>query len=114
MLGLYPEIHPHSHYHFAVDEPHQLYVEESGNPHGIPVVFLHGGPGAGTQSWHRRFFDPEVYRIVLFDQRGSGQSTPHATLEGNTTIDLIADMEKLRQHLCIEKWLCLAVLGVQR
>jgi proline iminopeptidase len=105
VLGLYPEIHPHSHYHFAVDEPHQLYVEESGNPNGIPVVFLHGGPGAGTQSWHRRFFDPEVYRIVLFDQRGSGQSIPHAALDGNTTIDLIADMEKLRLHLGIEKWL---------
>ncbi len=105
MLGLYPEIQPYTHYHFAVDELHQLYVEESGNPLGIPVVFLHGGPGAGTQPWHRRFFDPHVYRIVLFDQRGAGLSLPHATLETNTTPDLIADMEKLRVHLHIEKWL---------
>jgi proline iminopeptidase len=96
MLSLYPEIHPHHHFHLPVDDTHHLYVEESGNPQGIPVVFLHGGPGAGTQPWHRRFFDPTVYRIVLFDQRGAGQSTPHASLENNTTGHLVADMELIR------------------
>jgi proline iminopeptidase len=105
MLTLYPEIHPHHHFHLPVDDTHNLYVEESGNPQGIPVVFLHGGPGAGTQPWHRRFFDPTVYRIVLFDQRGAGQSTPHASLENNTTGHLVADMELIRQHLGIEQWL---------
>ena len=105
MLTLYPEIHPHHHFHLQVDDIHNLYVEESGNPQGVPVVFLHGGPGAGTQPWHRRFFDPSVYRIVLFDQRGAGQSSPHASLENNTTPHLIADMEQIRQHLGIEQWL---------
>ncbi len=105
MLGLYPEIQPYALHRLAVDEPHVLYVEESGNPQGIPVVFLHGGPGGGTQPWHRRFFDPELYRIVLFDQRGSGQSTPHAELSGNTTPALVADMETLRAFLGIDRWL---------
>ncbi|HQV80057.1 MAG: prolyl aminopeptidase [Agitococcus sp.] len=105
MLSLYPEIQPHHHFHLHVDDTHNLYVEESGNPQGIPVVFLHGGPGAGTQPWHRRFFDPTIYRIVLFDQRGAGQSTPHASLENNTTGHLVADMELIRQHLGIEQWL---------
>lgn len=105
MLGLYPEIQPYSQFRLAVEEPHVLYVEESGNPRGIPVVFLHGGPGAGSQPWHRRFFDPEKYRIVVYDQRGSGKSTPHAELRGNTTPRLVDDLEQLREHLGIEQWL---------
>jgi proline iminopeptidase len=83
---------------------HRLYFEESGNPHGKPVVFLHGGPGGGTSPEMRRFFDPRHYRIVLFDQRGCGQSTPHASLTDNTTWHLVADIEALRQHLGIERW----------
>ena len=84
---------------------HSLYWEESGNPRGRPVLFLHGGPGAGTAPGYRRFFDPDTWRIVLFDQRGCGRSTPSASLEGNTTADLIADIEALRQRLGIERWL---------
>jgi proline iminopeptidase len=83
---------------------HELYYEESGNPHGKPVVFLHGGPGGGTNPQMRRFFNPKHYRIVLFDQRGCGKSTPHASLEDNTTWDLVADVEKLRELLGIERW----------
>lgn len=105
MLGLYPEIQPYAQHRLAVGGPHELYVEESGNPNGIPVVFLHGGPGGGTQPWHRRFFDPLTYRIVLFDQRGAGQSAPHAELAGNTTPELVADMEKIRALLGIDRWL---------
>jgi len=81
-----------------------LHVEECGSPGGLPVVFLHGGPGAGCEPYHRRFFDPEVYRIVLFDQRGCGRSAPHAELEGNTTQALVADLETVREHLGIERW----------
>jgi len=83
---------------------HRLYWEQSGNPAGVPVVFLHGGPGAGTAPAYRRFFDPESYRIVLFDQRGAGRSTPEADLTDNTTGDLIVDIEALRRHLGIERW----------
>ncbi|MES2918010.1 MAG: prolyl aminopeptidase [Pseudomonadota bacterium] len=104
MLNLFPEIEPYATYRLAVDAPHVLHVEECGNPQGLPVLFLHGGPGAGFQAWNRRFFDPARYRIVLFDQRGSGRSTPHAHLEGNTTPALIADIEQLRQFLGIEQW----------
>ena len=78
MLSLFPEIQPYAVHSFAVEPPHVLHVEECGNRDGLPVLFLHGGPGAGFQSWNRRFFDPERYRIVLFDQRGAGRSTPHA------------------------------------
>ena len=88
-----------------VGPPHRMYWEESGNPKGVPVVFLHGGPGAGTAPAYRRFFDPECYRIVLFDQRGAGRSTPEAELTDNTTQHLVADIEKLRQHLRIERWI---------
>ena len=102
---LYPEIKPHNSGTLRVSDVHQLYFEESGNPRGKPVVFLHGGPGAGTDAKMRRFFDPKRYRIVLFDQRGSGKSTPHANLEANTTWDLVADTEKVREHLGIDKWL---------
>lgn len=105
MQGFYPEIQPYVRHTLAVDEPHQLYVEESGNPQGIPVVFLHGGPGAGCEPFQRRFFDPQRYRIVLFDQRGCGKSTPHAELAGNTTQTLVADIERIRVHLGIERWL---------
>lgn len=104
MRTLYPDINPYAIHSFAVEAPHVLHVEECGNPQGLPIVFLHGGPGAGFQAWNRRFFDPELYRIVLFDQRGAGKSTPHAHLEGNTTTALIADMEALREFLGIERW----------
>lgn len=104
MNRLYPEIKPYQTHHFSVDAPHVIYVEESGNPEGIPVLFIHGGPGAGCESYHRRFFDPEVYRIILFDQRGAGRSTPHAALEDNTTQALVADMEMIREKLEIERW----------
>src|SRR5260370_17762259 len=82
---------------------HEIYYEKCGNPKGKPVVFLHGGPGGGLVPEYRQFHDPAAYRIVLFDQRGSGQSTPHASLEENTTWDLVADIEKLREHLGLEK-----------
>ncbi len=84
---------------------HTLYYEECGNPKGKPILFLHGGPGSGMEPSHRQFFDPEAYRIVLFDQRGCGKSTPHASLEANTTWDLVDDIEKLRRHLGISDWI---------
>jgi proline iminopeptidase len=101
---LYPEIEPFRTGRLKVSPLHDLYFEESGNPSGKPVVFLHGGPGGGTEPKHRRYFDPSVYRIVLVDQRGCGQSTPFASLEENTTWHLVADIEALRNHLRIEKW----------
>jgi len=104
MRSLYPPIQPYNTLALAVEPPHTLYVEECGIPTGLPVVFLHGGPGAGCEPFHRQFFDPEKYRIVLFDQRGSGRSTPHAELQGNTTQALISDMEMIRQQLGIDKW----------
>jgi proline iminopeptidase len=104
MRTLYPAIQPYNSLQLAVDSLHNLYVEECGNPDGLPVVFLHGGPGAGCEPYHRRFFDPEKYRIVLFDQRGCGRSTPHAELQGNTTQALIEDIETIRHHLHIDKW----------
>lgn len=104
MRTLYPEIQPYTTHHLDVDAPHRLYVEECGNPNGLPVVFLHGGPGSGCESYHRRFFDPNVYRIILFDQRGCGRSTPHASLENNNTQALVADMELIRQRLKVERW----------
>jgi len=102
---LFPEIEPYTTHRLAVEAPHVLHVEECGNPKGLPVLFVHGGPGAGCENYHRRYFDPEMYRIVLFDQRGAGRSTPHASLEHNTTSHLVADMERLRGHLGIERWL---------
>ena len=101
---LYPPIEPYRQGTLRVDDVHTLYVEESGNPRGIPVVFVHGGPGGGTDPRQRRFFDPARSRIVLFDQRGCGQSTPHASLTDNTTWHLVADMERLRAHLGIARW----------
>ncbi|KAF0925231.1 hypothetical protein E2562_015641 [Oryza meyeriana var. granulata] len=102
--NLYPHIEPYDTGFLKVSGVHTIYYEQSGNPHGHPVVFLHGGPGAGTSPGNRRFFDPEFFRIVLFDQRGAGRSTPHACLEENSTWDLVADIEKLRQHLGIPEW----------
>lgn len=103
-MSLHPPIEPSRTGRLPVSALHTLYFEESGNPEGLPVVFVHGGPGAGTEPAHRRFFDPARYRIVLFDQRGSGRSTPHAELRENTTWDLVADMERLRAALGIERW----------
>ena len=104
MRSLYPELEAYDSGFLPVDTRHQLYYEQCGNPHGKPVVLLHGGPGAGCGPKMRRFHDPAAYRIVLFDQRGSGRSTPHADLTDNTTWDLVADIERLRQHLGIERW----------
>ncbi len=100
----YPSIEPFRTGRLRVSGLHELYFEESGNPAGKPVVFLHGGPGGGSEPKQRRFFDPDKYRIVLFDQRGCGKSTPYASLEENTTWDLVADIEKLREHLNIDTW----------
>jgi proline iminopeptidase len=100
----YPEIEPYRTGTLRVSDLHEIYFEESGNPQGKPVVFIHGGPGGGTEPKQRRFFDPAAYRIVLFDQRGCGKSKPHACLTDNTTWHLVADMEQLRQHLAIERW----------
>ena len=104
MLSLYPEITAYKQHHLAVSEHHQLWVAEYGNPEGIPAVFLHGGPGSGCEAYHPRFFDPLRYRIILFDQRGAGRSTPHASLQENTTAHLIADMETIRAALAIDRW----------
>ena len=104
MQNLYPEIKPYARHELAVEAPHVLYVDESGVPDGLPVVFIHGGPGAGCDALSRRFFNPNQYRIVTFDQRGSGRSTPYASLENNTTWDLVEDLERIRRHLGIEKW----------
>jgi proline iminopeptidase len=102
---LYPPVEPYRTGMLKVSGLHEIYFEESGNPAGKPAVFLHGGPGGGSDPKQRRFFDPGRYRIILFDQRGCGRSTPHACLEENTTWDLVADVEKLRVHLGIERWL---------
>jgi proline iminopeptidase len=104
MRVLYPSIKPSAKHKIKVTAPHELYVEESGAQNGVPILFVHGGPGAGTTDLCRRFFDPEYYRIILFDQRGCGQSTPHLCLEKNTTKDLVDDIEAIRKHLNIDKW----------
>lgn len=102
---LYPAIEPTHHGMLPLDARHTLYWEQSGNANGIPVLFLHGGPGAGSTPNHRRFFDPAYYRIVIYDQRGAGRSTPLGEIQDNTTPHLIQDIETLRQHLGIEQWL---------
>lgn len=104
MLALFPDIKPYKTHRLPVQDLHVLYIEESGNPDGIPVIFVHGGPGAGCSPKARSFFDPERYRIILFDQRGCGHSEPHAYLQNNTTQDLIADMECIREFLAVDKW----------
>jgi proline iminopeptidase len=102
--GLYPEIVPYKTGRLKVSELHEIYFEECGNPNGKPAVLLHGGPGGGSTPLMRRLHDPERYRIVLLDQRGCGRSTPYASLEENTTWDLVGDLERLRMHLHIERW----------
>ena len=104
MKVLYPEIEPFDTGRLKVSPLHELYYEQCVNPQGKPAVFLHGGPGGGISSDYRRYFDPQVYRVVLFDQRGSGQSTPHASIDENTTWHLVADIERLREHLDIRHW----------
>jgi len=103
--GLYPAIQPYDTGYLRVSQEHELYYEQCGNPEGKPAIFIHGGPGAGCDDRARGFFDPDAYRIVLFDQRGCGRSRPHASLVDNTTWHLVSDMEKLREHLGIERWL---------
>ncbi len=102
---LYPPIEPFERSRLPVDALHSLYFEQSGNSAGFPVLFLHGGPGSHTRPPHRRYFDPAFYRIVLFDQRGCGQSTPAGAIEANTTWHLVEDIEALRKHLRVERWL---------
>ncbi len=103
-LGLYPAIPPRRNGWIRVSKTHNIYFEECGNPDGMPVVILHGGPGGGTNPLMRRYHDPAKYRIILFDQRGCGRSTPHAELNENTTWDLVRDMEYLRQYMGVERW----------
>jgi proline iminopeptidase len=102
---LFPKIEPYATGMLPLGEGHVMYFEESGRADGVPVVFLHGGPGAGAMAVHRRFFDPRFYRIIVFDQRGAGRSTPLGGIAHNTTPHLISDMERLREHLNVEKWL---------
>ena len=104
MRTLYPDIKPFAKHRLQVTDLHELYVEESGSPTGLPVIFLHGGPGAGCDKVHRSFFDPDKYRIIIFDQRGAGRSRPHAELEENNTQELIADMEAIRVALEVDRW----------
>lgn len=101
---LYPEIQPYNTFRLQVSELHNIYVEEVGNPEGLPVLFLHGGPGGGLTEVYRRYFNPQKYRVILFDQRGAGQSTPAAELRENTTWDLVSDIEKIRTQLNISQW----------
>lgn len=105
MRTLYPPIEPYDKGTLAVSDVHTIYYEQCGNPEGQPVVFLHGGPGGGIVPEYRQFFDPSAYRIILFDQRGSGRSTPHASLEENTTWNLVSDIERLREQMGVERWL---------
>ena len=105
MHDLYPDIEPYAAHRLAVDGIHSLHVEECGSRDGVPALFLHGGPGAGCEPFHRRFFDPGRYRLILFDQRGCGRSTPHAELRRNTTAHLVSDIEAVREHLGIDRWL---------
>lgn len=106
MRYYHPEIHPYQVHHVDVDGGHRLWVAESGHPDGIPVIVLHGGPGGGSGERDRQFFDPRLYRIIQFDQRGCGQSTPHGSLEANDPWRLVSDMETIRARLGIESWVC--------
>ena len=105
MFPLYPDIKPFARHKLDVDDVHCLYVDESGTPNGIPVIFVHGGPGSGCEFQSRCFFSPKKYRIILFDQRGAGRSSPHAELTNNTTNDLVSDIEKIREYLGIDRWI---------
>ena len=102
---LYPETEPYDSGHVRVSDVHELYYEQCGNPNGKPVVFLHGGPGAGLVPDYRRFFDPQAYRLILFEQRGAGRSRPHASLDDNTTWHLVQDIETIREQFKVEQWL---------
>jgi proline iminopeptidase len=102
---LFPEIEPYASGRLPLGGSHVMYWEQAGNPRGTPVLFLHGGPGAGAAAAHRRFFDPRYYRIIIFDQRGCGRSLPHGELAGNTTPNLVADIEALRRHLNVRRWI---------
>ncbi|PCI60135.1 MAG: prolyl aminopeptidase [Kordiimonadales bacterium] len=102
---LYPPIEPYASNYISVSGGHEIYVEQSGNPGGIPILFVHGGPGGGTSAIQRRFFNPHKFRIILFDQRGCGRSRPHASLDNNTTPDLVNDMEVIRTFLGVKKWI---------
>ena len=104
MKMLYPEIEPYNEFDLKVSKLHTIHVEETGNQNGKPVIFLHGGPGGGIEPVYRQYFDPELWRIIIFDQRGCGQSTPYAELEENTTWDLVADIKKIRETLRIDTW----------
>ncbi len=104
MLVLYPELKPYNRHQLRVSEIHELYLDEAGNPEGIPILFVHGGPGSACNFASRRYYDPEVYRIITYDQRGCGRSTPHAELRENDTQNLIGDMEAIRKFLGIESW----------
>jgi proline iminopeptidase len=108
MSTLYPPLEAFDSHRIQVDDLHELYVEESGNPQGMPVVFLHGGPGSGCSEDHRRLFDPNLFRVILFDQRGSGKSLPLGETSRNTTEHLVADMEIIRRHLGIQRWMIFA------
>ena len=112
MTGLFSAIEPYEHCMLAVGDGNLVYWESCGNPRGKPAVVVHGGPGSGCTDWHRRLFDPASYRVVLFDQRGCGRSTPHASaadadLTSNTTWNLVDDMDAVRRHLGVERWLVL-------
>ena len=104
-IDLFPRIEPFEQGELELDATHSMYWEQSGNPDGAPVVFVHGGPGAGAGPAHRRFFDPRHYRIIVYDQRGAGRSRPYAEVGDNTTAHLIADLERLRRHLGLDRWL---------
>jgi proline iminopeptidase len=104
MKTAYPPVKPFKTHTLEVDAPHKLYVEEVGNPEGLPVIFVHGGPGTGCAEADRCFFDPKVYRVIIFDQRGCGRSSPLAEIKNNTTPDLVSDIEKIRKLLDIDKW----------
>ena len=104
MSKLFPPIKPFNEFYLEVSTKHKIYVEESGNPNGKPVIFLHGGPGGGIEPIYRQYFNPKTWRIIIFDQRGCGKSIPHAELDENTTWDLVSDIEKIRIYLSIEKW----------
>ena len=104
MKTLYPKIEPYNEFELNVSDLHTIHIEESGNPNGKPIIFLHGGPGGGIEPIYRQYFDPKKWKIIIFDQRGCGQSTPHAELQENTTWDLVADIEKIRCYFGIGKW----------
>lgn len=104
MHVLYPEIKPYKRHQLKVSGQHELYVDEAGNPQGLPVLFVHGGPGAACDASSRRFYDPTMYHIVTYDQRGCGRSTPHCELQDNNTAELIDDIEAIRRHLNVDKW----------